>query len=360
MSTTNDAPEPADAVTDTDAPAPPASSPSRQRRRVLIGVGITLALALLAGAIVAVNTVQAQQLEQAQVDAEAALAEADAAAFAEAVDEAGELAATIQKVLDTLTGEDGEPVLELDLQRLEKVRSALIDEHSTRTDAREATFAAVRELDRVLRVIVADGRTALTAVALAGEAEKESLQEAVQNLSAAPYGMSSSYADRDQLIEAVLAAATAARDAHDKAAVVAGAPPVGGGTTAGGTTSGGTNSGGTTSGGNTSGGGNTPGGGGTTDPPPPPPPPPHPRAALCTSLGFNNNLACLNNEPTYVTTNSAYVDWGTCSAAGAAAYGSHTPGFGGTSRPSYTIPWSYQIVYASSGLGTVKFYLCDM
>ncbi len=354
MSTTNDTPELADAVTETDAPAPPASSPSRRRRRVLIGVGITLALALVAGAIMAVNTVQAQQLEQAQAAADTALAAAEAADLSDAVTEADELASTISDVLNALVDEDGEPVLELDLERLEKVRSALVDEHYTRTDAREATFAAVRELDRVLRVIIADGRAALAGVALAGEAEKESLQQAVQNLSAAPYGVSSSYADRDQLIEALLAAATVARDAHDKAAVVAGAPPVGGGTTAGGTTSGENTSGGNTAGGDTSGGGNTSGGGGTTAPPPPPPP--HPRAALCTSLGFNNNLACLNNEPTYVRTNSAHVPLSSCVDPG--AYGSHTPGFGGTSTPSYTFPWSYRIDYASSGLGTVKFFVC--
>ena len=350
MSTTKDTPEPAGAAPEAETPSGVTAQPPGRRRRALIGGAIALTLALVAGAIVTISTVQAQQIEQAQADAEAALAEADASALAEAVDEADELAVTIQKVLDTLTGEDGEPVLEVDLEPLEGMQSALVDEHSTRADARKVTFAAVRELDRVLRVIVADGRAVLAGVALAGEAEKESLQEAVQNLSAAPYGVPSSYADRDRLIEAVLAAATAARNTHDKAAVVAVAPPVGGGTTTGGTTSGGT-----TSGGNTSGGGSTSGGGGTTAPPPPPPP--HPRAALCESLGFGaNGASCLANTPTYVKTNSAYVPLSSCVDPG--AYGSHTPGFGGTSTPSYTFPWSYRIDYASSGLGTVKFFVC--
>lgn len=343
MSTTNDVPEPADAAPETEKSAGVAAPPPRRRRRALIGGGIALTLTLVAGAIVTVSTVQAQQLEQEQADTEAALAEAEAAALADAVKEADELAATIQKVLDTLTDEDGEPVLEVELERLEKLRLALVGEHSTRTDAREVTFAAVRELDRVLRVVVADGRNVLAVVTLAGEGEQESLQEAVQNLRAAPYGASSSYADRDRLIEAVLVAADAARDAHGKAAIIAEAPPVSGGTTTGGTTPGRTTSG-----------GNTSGGGGTTAPPPPPPP--HPRAALCASLGFTNNIACLDSYPTYVTTNAAFIPLANCS--GQFSYGNHTPGFGGTSSPSYTFPWSYRIDYASSGLGTVRFFTC--
>jgi len=349
VSTKNDSPEPADAALDTGTSAGIAEPKPQRRGRALIGAGI--ALALVAGTIAIVTTVQAQQLEQAQAEAEVALVEAQAASLAVAVKEAEELAATIQKVLDALTSEDGEPVLEVDLERLEKVLSALNDDHATRADAREVTFAAVRELDRVLRIVVADGRSVLAAVTLAGESEKENLQQAVQNLSAAPYGMSSSYADRDRLIDAVLAAATAARDAHDTTAIVAGAPPIGGGTTTGGATPGGNTSGGNTSGGNTSG-GNSSGGGGT----PAPPPPPHPRAALCASLGFTNNLACLDSYPTYVTTNASYLPLASCVDPG--AYGSHTPGFGGTSSPSYTFPWSYRIDYTSSGLGTVKFFLC--
>jgi len=73
-------------------------------------------------------------------------------------------------------------------------------------------------------------------------------------------------------------------------------------------------------------------------------------------LGFTNNIACLDSYPTYVTTNAAYIPLANC--LGQFSYGSHTPGFGGTSSPSYTFPWSYRIDYASSGLGTVKFFTC--
>jgi len=72
-------------------------------------------------------------------------------------------------------------------------------------------------------------------------------------------------------------------------------------------------------------------------------------------LGFAGNGACLDNQPTYVQTNSFYVPLESCKAA---AYGSHTPGFGGTSVVNYQFPWSYQINYASSGLGSIQFYAC--
>lgn len=345
MSTTNDHPEPdiAGSPEASEAPAP------RRKRRVLIVSAIALTVALVAGAVVTAGVVQAQQLEQAQADADAAAAAAAADALAAAKTEADKLTQTIDGVLEALVDDDGEALLDVDVEQLVEARDALDGDYEDASSVRTATFAAVRELDVVLRFVLADGRATVSQVTLAGDDALSELEAAVAALGGAPYGVPSSYAGRDELVAAVLTAAQVARDAHDRALVVAGGTPAGGTNAPGGSTS---------SGGTTSGGGSSGGSGGTTAPPPPPPP--HPRAALCESLGFTNNTACLNKEPTYVTTNASYVDWATCSAAGAAAYGSHTPGFGGTSRPSYTIPWSYQIVYASSGLGTVKFYLCDM
>lgn len=360
MSSTNDSPEPDDHGSDHGSTGTPGTSASRRKRRTLIITAVAITVALVSGAVVTAGLVQAQQLEQAKADADATAAAAAAAALGDAETEAGELAKTIDGVLEALAVENGEPVIDVDLEQLRQARDALDADYTDASDVRGASFAAVRELDLVLRSVLATGRATVAQVTLAGEDAVSALEDAVSSLGRAPYGTPSSYANRDQLVAAVLEAAQAARDAHEKAAIVASAPPAGGApSTGGGSNAGGsgaTGSGSATGSGGTTGGGTSGGSGGTTAPPPPP----HPRAALCESLGFTNNLACLNSEPTYVATNASYLDWATCSAAGAAAYGSHTPGFGGTSRPSYTQPWSYQIVYASSGLGTVKFYLCDI
>jgi uncharacterized membrane protein YgcG len=354
VSTTNDHPEP-DIAGSPEASEAPAS---RRKRRVLIVSAIALTVALVAGAVVTAGVVQAQQLEQAQADVDAAAAAAAADALAAAKTEADKLAQTIDGVLEALVDGDGEALLDVDVEQLVEARDALDGDYEDASSVRTATFAAVRELDVVLRFVLADGRATIPQVTLAGDDALSDLEQAVAALGGAPYGVPSSYAGRDDLVAAVLAAVLVARDAHYRALVVAEGTPAGGttapggSTSSGGGTSGGGSSGGTNSGGGSSGGGG--GGGGTTAPPPPPPP--HPRAALCESLGFTNNTACLNNEPTYVTTNSAYVPLSSC--IGQFAYGSHTPGFGGTSRPSYTFPWSYRIDYASSGLGTVRFFTC--
>lgn len=351
MSTANDHPEPdiAGSPEASEALAP------RRKRRVLIISAIVLTIALIAGAVVTAGVVQAQQLEQAQADADAAAAAAAADALAEAEAEADKLAQTIDGVLEALVDDDGAPMLDVDVEKLVEARDALDGDYEEAADVRSATLAAVRELDVVLRFVLADGRATVPQVTLAGDDALTELEEAVAALGGAPFGVPSSYAGRDELVAAVLAAAQVARDAHDRALVVAEGTTDGGRTAPGGSTSsGGGTSGGASNGGTTSGGGSSGGGGGTTAPPPPPPL--HPRAALCESLGFTNNTACLNNEPTYVTTNASYVPLSSCVDPG--AYGSHTPGFGGTSRPSYTFPWSYRIDYASSGLGTVKFFVC--
>lgn len=348
MSTTNDDLEPADAAAvDTLEPAP------RRKRWLLIGGAIALTLTLVAGGVVAVATVQSQQAAQAQADSAAAAAAATAAELAEALDEATAMATTVQKVLDVLTDAEGEPVIDVDLSGLDEAQLALKSDHADRDAAHSATFATIRQLDLVLRSVSATVHTARASVSLAGDSEQENFDKALAALVAAPYGVPSSYVDRDVLIATVLQASAAARESHDKSAIVAGAPTSDAGTTSGGGSSGGTTSGGNTYGGATSGGGSS--GGGTTAPPPAPAP--HPRAALCESLGFGaNGASCLANTPTYVTTNAAYVPLASCVDPG--AYGSHTPGFGGTSSPSYTFPWSYRIDYASSGLGTVKFFVC--
>ena len=353
MSSTNDSPEPDDHGSDHGSTGTPGTSASRRKRRTLIITAVAITVALVSGAVVTAGLVQTQQLEQAKADADATAA---AAALGDAETEAGELAKTIDGVLEALAVENGEPVIDVDLEQLLQARDALEADYTDASDVRGASFAAVRELDLVLRSVLATGRATVAQVTLAGEDAVSALEDAVSSLGRAPYGTPSSYANRDQLVAAVLEAAQAARDAHEKAAIVASAPPAGGapwtggGSNAGG--SGATGSGSAAGSGGTTGGGTSGGSGGTTAPPPPP----HPRAALCESLGFTNNLACLNSEPTYVATNSAYTPLSSCVDPG--AYGSHTPGFGGTSRPSYTFPWSYQIDYTSSGLGTVRFFVC--
>ena len=353
MSTTNDSLEP-DTTGSPDTSGVPAP---RRKRRALIVSAIALTLALVAGAVTTAGIVQAQQLQQAQADADAAAAAAAATALADAETEANTLARTIDGVLEALVDDEGEPVIDVDLDQLLEARDALDADYEEASDVRSATYAAVRLLDVVLRSVLDEGRATVPQVALAGEDALAALQDAFAALGGAPYGVSSSYADREALVAAVLEAVRAARDAHDQALVIAGGTTSGGTTAPGGSSSsgggasGGGSSGGSSSGGGTSGGGS--GGGSTT----PPPPPPHPRAALCESLGFGaNGASCLANAPTYVATNSYYVPLASCVDPG--AYGSHTPGFGGTSSPSYTFPWSYRIDYASSGLGTVRFFVC--
>jgi len=344
---------PAENASDVGAPR----ATSRRRRLIVIGVAIVTVAALAIGSTIAISTAQAQQAAAARADEAAALAAAVEADRDAAIVEARTLADAIDAVLEVLATDENLALIEVDLEALQSATEALDDAFATADEAHQATAGAVRELNLLLRSVAAQVRELAGTVSLASESERDDLERALLALAGAPFGLPSSYENRDELVADALDAARTAAASHDTAAAAtgaapsAGSPSSGGGTGSGGGTSGG--SGGGTGGGG-SGGGSTGGGGDT-------PPPPHPRAALCESLGFGaNGASCLANTPTYVATNASYVDWATCSAAGAAAYGSHTPGFGGTSRPSYTQPWSYQLVYASSGLGTVYFYLCDM
>jgi len=335
----------------------PVAKPSRRRRTLLVGlaVGVALSLAATAGAIAVVH--QQNVAEDARLAAVAAEDGHDAALLAEATDQAQSLFVYVELVLDAL--EDTDIDVNIDVGELATLASTLGANHADRTSVREATFATVKALNDLIRLVLDHGRATTSTTVLASPPEADALAEAIAALSAAPRGLPTSYSTHAVLISAVLDAAAVASTSHDVAVILAGgaADAPAGSTNGGGVASNGMSGGSNTDGGSTGGGGSSGGsGGGTTAPPPPPPP--HPRAALCESLGFGaNGASCLANTPTHVTTNSYYLPLTSCSAP--MSYGSHTPGFGGTSIVSFTFPWSYRIDYASSGLGTVKFFLCN-
>jgi len=338
----------------TDAETTVDTTPRRRprKRTIVTGIIVTAALALsISGVAAAAAIQQAEAAAQAQEVEQHLLRSMEL--YDEAAADADQLRTALTSISDALEGSD------VDTAALEEALADLESNRGDRDSVLSANAAGVAAANAAIRAVVAHG---LTVTGDSDQADKDALgalAEAVAALRGAPQGLPTSYTDHGELLEAVLVTSTIVANSHAQTVAAAGQPgenvASGSGSSSGG--SGGTSTGGGSSsgGGSSGGGGSSSGGGGSTTPPPPPP---HPRAALCASLGFGaNGASCLANTPTYVTTNASYVPFASCGDPG--AYGSHTPGFGGTSSPSYSFPWSYQIQYASSGLGKVQFYVCD-